>query len=153
MSEIKETVEELKNIHDGDAWHGPALMKLLSGVTAEQANAKPIAGAHSIWELVQHIMAWENVLRLRLEGRDVSTPPEGDFPPVGGTGQQAWAETLSRLNESHALLIGKVAALEDSALEEKVANKYTIRFLIDGTDRHHVYHAGQIAVLIKALAK
>jgi len=152
MSEVKETVEELRNIHDGDAWHGPALLEILSGVTAEQASAKPIAGTHSIWELVQHIMAWENVLRFRLEGHTVTAPPEGDFPPVEGKDEAAWAETLSRMNDSHALLISKVEGMQDSALEEKVADKYTIRFLLDGTIRHHVYHAGQIALLKKALA-
>jgi len=151
---IFEIVDELKRIHEGDAWHGPALRELLSDVTPDQAAARPLPNAHSIWELVLHIIGWENVFRLRLEGNPLSTPPEGDFPPVEDTSQQAWAETLSRLEDSHAQVISTVAALGDSTLREKVAGKdYTTRFLISGIVRHHVYHAGQIALLKKAVSK
>ena len=38
--------------HEGEAWHGPSLRELLQDVTAEQAEARPVAGAHSIRELV-----------------------------------------------------------------------------------------------------
>ena len=154
VSNIVDIVDELQRIHEGDAWHGPALRELLFGLRAEQAAARPILNAHSIWELVLHIIGWESVFRLRLEGHPVSTPPEGDFPPVEDTSQQAWAKTLSALEDSHAQLISIVAALRDSTLQEKVAGKdYTTRFLISGIVRHHVYHSGQIALLRKAFTK
>lgn len=152
VTNIADIVDELKRIHEGDAWHGPALRELLFGVRAEQAAARPIPNAHSIWELVLHIIGWENVFRLRLEGHPVSTAPEGDFPAVEDTSQQAWAETLSRLDNSHAQLINIVADLSGSTLKEKVVGEdYTTRFLISGIVRHHVYHAGQIALLKKTL--
>ncbi len=66
MSEIENILDELRRIHDGDAWHGPALKESLSGVTAEQAAARPVAGAHSVWEIVRHVTDWENVFRRRL---------------------------------------------------------------------------------------
>jgi uncharacterized damage-inducible protein DinB len=151
---IVDIVDELKRIHEGDAWHGPALLELLLGVRAEQAAARPIPNAHSIWELVLHIIGWENVFRLRLQGQPLSAPPEGDFPPVEDTGQEAWTETLSRLDDSHAQLINMVGSLSGSTLKEKVAGKdYTTRFLISGIVCHHVYHAGQIALLKKAFIK
>jgi uncharacterized damage-inducible protein DinB len=151
---IVDIVDELERIHEGDAWHGPALRELLSSVTAEQAAARPIPTAHSIWELVLHITGWGNVFRLRLEGNPLSSPPEGDFPPPADTSQEAWAETLSRLDDSHAQVISTVAGLSDSTLQERVAGKdYTTRFLISGIVRHHVYHAGQIALLKKAVNK
>jgi hypothetical protein len=151
---IVDIVDELKRNHEGDAWHGPALRELLFGVGAEQAAARPIPNAHSIWELVRHIIGWENVFRLRLEGQPLSAPPEGDFPPIEGTSQEAWVETLCRLDDSHAQLINMVAGLSGSTLKEKVAGKdYTTRFLISGIVCHHVYHAGQIALLKKAISK
>ena len=154
VTNVVDIVDELKRIHEGDAWHGPALRELLFGVRAEQAAARALPNAHSIWELVLHIIGWENVFRLRLEGDPVSTPPEGDFPPVEDTSQEAWAETLSRLDDSHAQLINMVAGLSGSNLQEKVVGKdYTTSFLISGIVRHHVYHAGQIALLKKAFSK
>ena len=39
MSEVANVLDELRWIHEGDAWHGAALKESLSGVTAEQAAA------------------------------------------------------------------------------------------------------------------
>ena len=52
MSEIKRINDQLKRAFEGTAWHGPSVSEVLAGVTAEQAAAHPIAGAHSIWEIV-----------------------------------------------------------------------------------------------------
>jgi uncharacterized damage-inducible protein DinB len=153
MSEVANILDELRRIHDGDAWHGAALKESLSGVTAGQAAARPVAGAHSIWEIVRHVTAWEKVFRLRTEGHPVTEPEEGDFPPVKDVSQEAWAETLRQLDDCHERLLRTVAGLDDSVLPEKVAGKdYSTRFLLDGVVRHHVYHAGQIALLKKSFS-
>ncbi len=152
--ENEKLVDELRRIHDGDAWHGPALRELLSGLTPEQANARPIEGGHNIWELVLHIRGWENVFLSRIKGDNVSEPPEGDFPDIEQATQKAWDEALSGLDETHAKLISVVENLDDRALEERVAGyEYTVRFLLDGVTRHHVYHTGQIALLRKAFVR
>jgi hypothetical protein len=39
---------------EGGAWHGPAVLELLAGVTAARAHARPIPGVRGIWELVLH---------------------------------------------------------------------------------------------------
>ena len=49
-SEAADLARELETLAHGDAWHGPALDELLEGVSAEMAAARPIAGAHTIWE-------------------------------------------------------------------------------------------------------
>ena len=151
MSELADKIEELRRIQEGEAWHGPALSELLSDVTAEQALAKPIPGAHSIWELVLHIIGWGKVFTRRLQGQPMTEPPEGDFPQIGDRGQEAWNETVQRLTRSHSELVNTVATLSDSTVEENVEGKdYSLRFLINGAIRHHVYHSGQIALLKKS---
>ncbi|HZS05227.1 MAG TPA: DinB family protein [Blastocatellia bacterium] len=151
MSEVAAILEDLKRIHDGDAWHGPALRDVLARVSPEQAAARPIAGAHSIWELVQHIAAWEGVFAGRLEGIPAAEPEEGDFPPAGQVTQEAWAQTLARLESAHQRLLSAVARVSDSALEETVVGRnYSTRIMLRGLIRHHVYHAGQITLLTKA---
>ena len=59
MTETERIRDQLRRAFEGDAWHGPGVLELLENVTASQAAARPIAGAHSIWELVVHIQAWE----------------------------------------------------------------------------------------------
>ncbi len=153
MSEITRIIDELKNVHDGDAWHGLSLKEALTNVTQQQAAARPVDDAHSIWELVLHIKAWENVWRIRLEGDQATEPEEGDFPPVKEISEQAWAQALAELDARHKRLLGVISELSESALEETVVGtEYSIRFLLRGVIRHHVYHAGQIALLKKAFS-
>jgi len=150
MSEIQTIIDELKNIHDGDAWHGPSLKEILSGVSAEQAAAKPLANAHSIWELTLHVAAWEGVFMRRLAGLQINEPEEGDFPAVTDASEEAWRRTLNRFDEEHLRLIEAVATLTDERLSEIVPGKdYTVEYMLRGILRHHVYHAGQIALLKK----
>jgi len=150
MSEIQTIIDELKNIHDGDAWHGPSLKEILSGVSAEQAAAKPLANAHSIWELTSHVAAWEGVFMKRLAGLKMNEPEEGDFPAVTDASEEAWRRTLNRFDEGHRRLIEVVATLTDERLSEIVPGKdYTVEYMLRGLLRHHVYHAGQIALLKK----
>ena len=61
MSEIERMLDQLKRAFEGEAWHGPSVKEAIAGVTAAQAHARPLANAHSIWELVQHIAVWEAV--------------------------------------------------------------------------------------------
>jgi uncharacterized damage-inducible protein DinB len=151
MSEIQATIDQLREIHDGDAWHGPALKEILTGVTAAQAAARPLPHAHSIWELVLHIAAWEKVFSTRLAGRPMDEPEEGDFPPVTDASEEAWQKTLAKLDETHRRLIETIAGLTDrGATGATIAGKDTVAHLLRGIVRHHVYHAGQIMLLKKA---
>jgi len=54
-TELQRLEEQLERALEGEAWHGPSLLEVLEGVSAHQAAAHPIAGAHSIWELVLHL--------------------------------------------------------------------------------------------------
>jgi uncharacterized damage-inducible protein DinB len=147
-SEITNILDELKKINEGGAWHGPALREILAGVTAEQAAARPIPNAHTIWELVLHITAWENVFFQRLAGTPSDEPEEGDFPPVDKTDAVAWEQALAKLESTHERLMKTVSSLSDSDLTKNVAGKeYSVGFMLRGIALHHVYHAGQIALL------
>ncbi|MBZ5538950.1 MAG: DinB family protein [Acidobacteriia bacterium] len=152
VSEAADFAAQLRAIHEGDAWHGPALRELLSGLSPAQAASRPFAQAHSIWEIVLHIAAWENVFRRRLAGAALHQPEEGDFPPIANLTPAAWEESLAHLEGVHEELQRAVAALPESALEQIVPGRpYTVRFMLQSAVRHHVYHAGQIALLKKAL--
>jgi uncharacterized damage-inducible protein DinB len=150
MSDIARIVDELERIYDGDAWHGPSLRETLTGVAAAQAAARPIADAHSIWEILRHIAGWDDVVRRRLEGHPTDEPVEGDFPQVIGTSEAAWAEALAKLEESHKRLINRISSLGPERLQQTAAGEeYTVSFMLHGMIRHVVYHSGQIALLKK----
>lgn len=151
MSEVRRIASQLKRAYEGQAWHGPSLKEILAGVTAEQAARRPLADAHSIWELVLHISAWESAARRRLEGVYVDNPDEGDWPAVEDPSETAWQNTLAQLERQHLELRGAVARLSDEQLDKPLAaGKPSAYFTLHGVIQHTLYHAGQIALLKKA---
>src|SRR5262245_60744684 len=102
MSEIARIQDELQRSYDGEPWPGPSLSGLLGDVSAEKAAAKPIATAHSIWEFVLHVAAWQKIVVRRLAGETVVTVPEEEnFPPVTDKSHAAWNKALKALNGAH----------------------------------------------------
>lgn len=152
MSETKRIRDQLKRAFEGEAWHGPSVCEVLSGITAEQAAAHPISGAHSIWELALHICAWERIARRRIEEWvPFEVTPEEDWPPIDDTSEHAWKNALNRLQLNHATLEELAARLDDDRLKEIVpGTPYSVYFLLHGVIQHDLYHAGQIALLKKA---
>lgn len=157
MTEIDRILDQLKRAYDGEAWHGPALREILADVTAEQAAARPLPKAHSIWDLVLHITTWENATRKALEGIPIDVPDEVDFPPISDTSEAAWREALAALEAGHHALREAIARQTDEILDASAGHivpgrPYSFYFLLHGVIQHDLYHAGQIVLLKKALA-
>jgi uncharacterized damage-inducible protein DinB len=154
MSEINRILDQMDRAFSGDAWHGPPLKSLLDGLLAEDASKHPVEGAHSIWELVQHITAWNTIVRRELLGESLSITPEQDWPPVWEVSEPAWQRTLENLVEARSRLHTTVQGLRDEQLEQK-PSKRTVNsryVMLHGIVQHDLYHAGQIALLKKALS-
>ena len=144
----------IKRTVAGPMWHGPALDELLASVSSDQAAARPITGAHSIWEIVLHVTAWAEIALARLHGQRTGDPaPDEDWPPVPGSDAAAnWQAALERLRESYRALATDTRRLEPSAFDEKVSGAdYSVSNLLHGVIEHGTYHGGQIALLKRAL--
>jgi uncharacterized damage-inducible protein DinB len=153
MSEAARIADQLRRAFDGEAWHGDSLFEILERVTAERAAARPVANAHSIWELVLHIAAWDDVALRRMGGAAVELSDAENFPPVTNASDAAWRAALAAVRQGHERLVAAVAALPDSRLLEMVPGKegahYTFYYMLHGVVQHELYHAGQIALLKK----
>ncbi len=153
MTEIERILDQLKRAYEGNAWHGPSVIEALAGVNAEQAHARPLANAHSIWELVHHIAVWENVGRRRLSGDraqvEISSPE--DWPPADDKSDGAWEQAKAALDRGHQALVQAIANLAESRLDEPIfEGMSTVYVTLHGVIQHDLYHAGQIAMLKKA---
>jgi uncharacterized damage-inducible protein DinB len=151
MNEMERISDQLRRAHEGDAWHGPALRELLADVSAERAARRPLAAAHSIWEIVLHVGVWESVVRRRLRGEVIQDlPAEQDWPPVTDTSEAAWAKAREDLESGHDELQQGMARLTDGQLVQTVLGQnYTVYVMLHGVIQHALYHAGQIALLKK----
>ena len=154
MSEVSRIVDQLHRAYAGPAWHGPSLRENLAGVTWQTAARRPIPGAHTIWELVLHIAVWMSVATRRLEGADIPTlPPDQDWPAAPEPSESGWQAALDHLAAAQNGLEAAVRPLTDERLREKVLGDvpYSIYTLLHGVAQHNLYHAGQIALLKKAV--
>jgi uncharacterized damage-inducible protein DinB len=146
--------EQLRRAFEGDAWHGPALMELLEDVDAATAAAKPLPSVHSIWELVLHIAVWDGAASRRLAGEKFQPTGVANFPIVPRPSEVAWRKAVAHAKRMHDALVKTVAALPESRLRERVpGKKYDFYFMLHGVTQHELYHAGQIAILKKALPR
>jgi len=153
MSEIKRILDQMDRAFAGEAWHGPSLMQLLDGIASEDAAAHPVLDAHSIWELVNHIAAWNTIVQHRAAGEAVTdVTGERDWPPLFEVSEVAWMRALEDLQASRARLRGVVERLSEDQLAQKApGEEYSIYFMLHGLIQHDLYHAGQMAILKKAL--
>jgi uncharacterized damage-inducible protein DinB len=152
MSEINRILDQMDRAFAGDAWHGPSLKSLLDGISAEDASLHPVRGAHSIWELVNHIASWNSIVRQRAEGVAVEVSTEMDWPPVWEATEVSWQRSLEHLRDCRARLHAAVRKLPEDKLDEIAPGKdHSLYVMLHGAIQHDLYHAGQIAVLKKAL--
>lgn len=152
---------DLRRAIDGQPWHGPSVATLLADVRAEDAAAHPVAGAHSIWELVLHMTAWTEEVARRLDGHPANEPQMGDWPALPAVRDAlAWRQAQDLLLAAHARVLHALAGCPETRLAERVGGEVDLalgagmshRAMVRGLAQHHAYHGGQVAILKRALA-
>ena len=152
MTETERIADQLKRAFVGEAWHGPAVVEILEGVTAQQAVSHPIAGGHSIWELVLHITAWSNAALRRLQGDRAQVTDAENFPAITDSSERAWEQAKESIMQAHGELRSAILILDDSRLDRPILEGMSsIYVTLHGVIQHSLYHAGQIAILTKGL--
>jgi uncharacterized damage-inducible protein DinB len=153
QAELSRLEEQLRRVLEGEAWHGPSVLEALEGVSAEQAAAHPVAGAHSIWELVLHLCGTYGLVLRRLGGEGRQLAESEDWPPVPVPSAENWSASIGLLKQLNEELIDAVKSFPVERLDEPLVaeSPYTAYTQFIGVTQHNLYHAGQIALLKKAL--
>ena len=154
MSQAKFLADQARRAFAGDAWHGDSVLEILADIDANTAAARPIPGAHSIWELILHMAAWDDAVTRRTHGTAFMPTDKQNFPAVTDTSEPTWQNAIEHLKKTHDLLVQTIAEFSDTRLAEQVPGKsgdhYNFAYMFHGVIQHELYHAGQIALLKKA---
>ena len=144
---------QLRLSFEGGAWHGPSVLESLDGVSAAAAFNHPIAGAHSIWELVLHMIAGYQLVLRRLQGDSRQLTPEEEWPPIALSTPAAWQEAIRTLTTLNSELRRAVLNFDPERLDEPLVAEppYTAYTQFIGATQHDLYHAGQIVLLKRAM--
>jgi uncharacterized damage-inducible protein DinB len=151
MNDVDRIVEHYDGVLSGDAWHGDPVWKVLENIPAATAAARPVSGAHSIWEIVAHMTFWEGVVLQRLQGNRAGLVEELNFPATPAPTEENWRRTLDDFRNSNRSFRKALAKLDPAKLNDlTAAGKRTYYGEAHGILEHHVYHLGQIALLKKS---
>ena len=136
------------------AWHGADLKAALADVTPELAYRRPARGRHNIAEVALHHAYSAHGVRARLS----DTAPE-PFPLEGDDWFQLddeatlpWSRVLAIVEAEQQKLATLVAAIGAGRVRSPLplAERFD---LVLGVTCHAVYHAGQIQLIKRMLAK
>ncbi|RZK60066.1 MAG: DinB family protein [Pedobacter sp.] len=150
-------VDELQKAYNGDAWHGSNTLSLLEIANAEKVFTHPIPNAHSIAELVLHLISWTEEVLDRINGETAKEPTRGDWPMPTEMSETGWDEILNQFRSANQKLIKALDKFESLSWSNEVKDERIPSLgsgvnnakLINGLIQHHAYHSGQIALLLK----
>lgn len=132
-----------------DGWYGPSLAELLAKTTPELATTPPLPNAHSISTLLQHLLLWNERIRLTSATHPMpkwEADKEWAEPPI------PWPELLTRWNHSRDGLEERIRNFSVEDLAKQVPGRtYPYETLLRGAAEHVIYHSGQIAMILSML--
>jgi hypothetical protein len=134
-------VNQLKTTHDKEDWFVPVNIAL-HGVTAEQAVWKDGSENHSIGQLANHLLFWNERQLAHFKGEKL--------PPFSGNNDETfnaftkdqWNQTVKKLNDVLTELEKIVETADESSLKSWAET-------IGNISTHNAYHTGQIIFVRK----
>ncbi len=151
MNEIQQLVQHYDQTMSGVAWYGDPVWKILEGIDAECAAAQLIPMTHTIWQLVMHMEFWERVAVRRFSGPVSSDEQDpSNFPATPAPDEKQWQKALEGLRASNREFRDAISRLDPAGLDNNTpGGQHSFRYELVGVIEHHIYHAGQIALLKK----
>lgn len=145
MSDQDLIINTLKDVYDGSPWHGPSVSSVISKIAEDRLNAK-IGSAHSIVELILHMVAWRTFVIKKLNGdNDYDVGGDANFPK--GT---TLKDAIDQLDKSQTELISAITHFDPQRIHDEVPfKKYSYLKMISGITHHDLYHLGQIVMITR----
>ncbi len=159
MTEVERIADQIARGYDGDAWYGTSLRETLRGLGPEEASARPVPGAHTVWEIVLHVTAWIRETTRRLRTGEAREPEPADWPDPGEPAEGSWAKALAELDAAHRELLEEVRRMPEERLgatlgdarDRPLGSGVTYYVLLHGLAQHNAAHAAQVSLLRKVL--
>lgn len=151
MKESQRISDLFSNLYNGEPWIDVSLTDSLHAISYQKA-AQKYRDCNSIWEIVNHIIAWrENVLQ-RVQGKAISTPSHNYFQAIPTISEETWKTTLQNLELSQQKWISFLEHFNENDFDKVYPNN-NINYYehIHGIIQHDAYHLGQITLLSKLI--
>jgi uncharacterized damage-inducible protein DinB len=150
--ETGQLIYNLKEVLTGQPWYGSSVMKLLDGVDPFLVYKKPADGAHSMIDLLYHMLNWTAFTISRFEKNESGDEEFENLDwRIIDPEQHVWEKGLAAFKSSNNHLLEFLEnEPDDFFLDEIVEGRtYNFRYLLNGLIQHHIYHSAQIAYVNK----
>ena len=150
QKQIQEKIEQFARVYSESPWYGDSMQQIINQVTEEAAFWQPTKNAHSIAQIVWHMVYWRQALIKRLEGNVAYKPSmksEDNWSINEKLQNSRWEKIKELLAESQEKLITLLKKQDDSLLDKAYSEKASYLDVITGIFQHDLYHLGQIAYL------
>ncbi len=137
----KVLLDQLKNTHNHAEWFVPC-NTAVEGLTAEQASWKD-KGNHSVAQLTNHLIFWNQRQVEKFKGVKSPDFNGNNEETFESKNNQAWDETVKRLDKVMLDLESAIQGATDAQLKEWAPT-------IANISTHNAYHTGQIISVRKA---
>ncbi len=153
---VKALINGLENIYGQNPWYGDSAESILKGIDPKNVFTKVSNKAHSIAELLSHIIGWREFMLRRISGEydyNIGQDESFDWKNIDRSENTAWESLLKKLEENQSAILKILENKEDDFLDLPVPGKnYNMQFLIEGAVQHDIYHLGQISLLNKIIS-
>lgn len=154
MQNITKLFLEQHHMHCYENEWFASMDQALHGATAAEAAWTSSGTSNSIWQIVNHLIFWNEDIIHRIKGIENPDKAENNEETFGYPGdpedEVGWTQTVQRLNEVMNKLKTTIADLDDEKLKTPyTANSCSIERLLSNIIMHDTYHIGQIVLLRK----
>jgi len=149
---------ELKHVLCGQPWYGNSVYVTLTGIPFETAVTRPPSGAHTIAEIVLHMISWTEEVIDRINEKPAGLPLGGDWPVTAALDELNWNLYLDDLKLVNNNLLRAIQDFPEENWEQPIIDDrgtepvVTYAEMVRGLIQHHIYHQGQIGLLVKMLS-
>lgn len=149
MDEISRIKKLIADHFNGNPWLDVSITGTLKNVSAKQASKK-VDGLNSIWEIVNHMIAWREALCQKLKGENIFVAQNNFFDDVPVVSEKEWKLTFKRLERSQKDILSVLTNIKKFDFDIVFSNGHTSYEHLQAILQHDAYHLGQI-VLLKRL--
>ncbi len=123
----------------------PERKKIISGLTVEQVNQKPVEGMHSIYEELWHTTRWANIVVNQDTEADKKFKAGGVFPGKPAESQEEWNKLVNEFSG----LLDKMMEFTKNTEQLKAEQEpgWTLEDFVDSLIIHNTYHLGKIVAV------